>query len=529
MPPRKRAKFDTGNSLQSGAYKPQIMEKLKALGYSDEDLDARFDDRNWKWHSLLDDDSISTEAGWDSILPQLEKTIKLRQKHKALMFHAWRRSLREAEIKTRLAEFRPQLEHITLHKLFIDADLLELPVVKELVEEDECRVPLTDERWSTVQNILVQSVEDHATRIERHCFDAVIQAKYRAKELARERWSEEWDKEWEEREEELDREEEEHLDDPDYERPENSKYLDEPTEDLIKLEKDYEFDMQGLVKHSESVPLCLLSAQSLLEQEVDGIKRIISYVDILRSRATRPIIPDLDSDSNDRPWCREKISSSAEIIDTAVLLLRCLGISPRKEMVIMAACGKAFRCTRCYRGPASKGVSWAELVQHFLYEYRQYGELCKRNYNRNEDVPLRNDHTLVEEEYRLMGYGVPAEILRGAKFKGGRPPAGAGRLYTQLVSTWVPKIPPSLRKYLHLDDDEPVGIPWGDLGYDSPDELMELMDRPYKDVFPEKCGLCAKLGVEHREKSRIFLNDHLERKHGVDPEGHLLGAVDANS
>lgn len=280
-------------------------------------------------------------------------------------------------MKTRLAEFRPQLEHITLQKLFHDADLLELSVVKELVEEDECRVPLTDERWSTVQNILVQTVSDHAKRIEEHCHDAIVQAQDRGFEIAKARWWEDWCKEWEEREKEIDNEMEEqgyNLDDSNYEfnRPYNPKYPEERPGELEDLEDDYDFggfeedyDFESFEEDPNSIPTSLLFAKSLFEQEINGVKKITSYADLLRRRATRPLLAGLDTESGDLgAWRNEDVSSSGEIFDIAVLLLGCLEISPRKEMVFMAACGKAFRCTRCYRGPASKGVSWAELVNY---------------------------------------------------------------------------------------------------------------------------------------------------------------------
>ncbi len=39
------------------------MEKLKALGYSDEDLDPRFDDKSWKWKPLIDQIRFLSERG----------------------------------------------------------------------------------------------------------------------------------------------------------------------------------------------------------------------------------------------------------------------------------------------------------------------------------------------------------------------------------------------------------------------------------------------------------------------------------
>ena len=54
---------------------------------------------------------------------------------------------REEEMKKFLALCRPQLENFERHKLFLDVDLLELPLVRELIEEDECRIPVSEGRW----------------------------------------------------------------------------------------------------------------------------------------------------------------------------------------------------------------------------------------------------------------------------------------------------------------------------------------------------------------------------------------------
>ncbi|KLO18491.1 hypothetical protein SCHPADRAFT_119875 [Schizopora paradoxa] len=434
MSPRKRVKVDTSeteDASQACARRDEITEKLKALGYGDEDLDPRFDEDDWKWNTLLDNDSLSTEHSWEKILPQLEATIDLRREHKASEFRIWRRSLRETEVKARFSQYRPRLEYLVLHKLFLDADLFELPAVRELIEENECRVPLTEERWLTVQNILVQSVSDHASRIEEDCHDAVVQAKYGAKDLANERWSDERRKKWVQREEEIDREEEENgvdREDPEYERSWNPKYLDEPTDDLVELEEDYEFDIRGLVGGQDAVPLCFSSAQSLLEQEVDGIRIITSYTDILRRRATAPLY-------HGPAWRNEDLCSD-RIVDIAVLLLRHLGVSPRARMAYMVACGSVFRCRRCSQVPVSEGVTWAELVQHFVAEHRRYNELLMNASEEDINNLDENGHNLIEEEYRPLNLGVPVSMPEGLEEVAGGPFTNAGHLYTQLAATW---------------------------------------------------------------------------------------------
>jgi len=69
------------------------------------------------------------------------------------------------------------------------------------------------------------------------------------------------------------------------------------------------------------------------------------------------------------------------------------------------------------------------------------------------------------------------------------------------------------------DDDQPVGIPWGDFEYDSADDLMY---EDYDNLYTEKCKLCAKLGVEYAERTRVRLEAHMKSRHGTDLRGHIL-------
>ncbi len=115
---------------------------------------------------------------------------------------------RQNEMKARLSLFRPQLENFARHKLFLDADLLEFPKVKELVEENEGRIPVTDDRWLAVQNILFDAVKDHANKIEDDCNGVIENAKTEALQAVKDRWFEKRTQKWEERQEKRQKEKE---------------------------------------------------------------------------------------------------------------------------------------------------------------------------------------------------------------------------------------------------------------------------------------------------------------------------------
>ncbi len=120
-----------------------------------------------------------------NIKPQLEETIQLRRVYAATSFHTERRTARQQEMIDRFREFRPQLNELTMETLFLPPDLLELSIVKHLVEETECRIPLTDERWLSVQDILFDAVAMHGRTIEADCEKMIRTARNEILEASR--------------------------------------------------------------------------------------------------------------------------------------------------------------------------------------------------------------------------------------------------------------------------------------------------------------------------------------------------------
>ncbi|KLO04422.1 hypothetical protein SCHPADRAFT_1003308 [Schizopora paradoxa] len=499
-----------------------ITNKLKELGYTEEDLDSRFDERGWKWNSLLDISSPLTEKSWRLVFPQLSNTIELRRALKAPEFHELRRFKREGEMKAHLSESRPQLEIFAKHKLFLDADLLELPIVKELIEENECRIPVTEERWLAVWNILPQAVEDLATQIEEECDEVVHEAKKLAMQLAKDRYYAIAEKSWEEQQERFAQRSSDDEGDTEYE----DIHPDEDGDTFEDIEYNYQFDNRG---HQEgSVPLRLLSAQSLLEVEIEGVKTLTSYAAFLRKRASKRFFISHEPDCAERrvAWSDVNVSSSKEIVDTAESLLEDIQLTPQAKMAYMMACGSNFRCKHCFRGPAARGVTWPELVQHFLDELQAYRDLCEKNIEQRASVPLQNDHCLdVGECGRVVGGHEHVTMPHDIQNIAGGPFTDAGQSYTELAATWGFELHPGIADYLHLNGDEPAGVPFGGLADMMPYEGVEANN----DIYTEKCRLCAALGVVHGEMSPMLLVAHMERKHGTDLDGNLLGGANATT
>lgn len=77
-------------------------------------------------------------------------------------------------------------------------------------------------------------------------------------------------------------------------------------------------------------------------EECNGIKKFTSYADILRMRVLRPLPGEsLSCEPQALAWCKEKVTSSDQIVETT-------HASIETTMMHMAACGKLFRCIRCY-------------------------------------------------------------------------------------------------------------------------------------------------------------------------------------
>ncbi len=74
-------------------------------------------------------------------------------------------------------KYRSQLNSLPLGRLFLHGDLLELPVVKEVMEENEYRLPITSERWLRVANSFPDIVAAHCKVIEMDCVKKIREAR----------------------------------------------------------------------------------------------------------------------------------------------------------------------------------------------------------------------------------------------------------------------------------------------------------------------------------------------------------------
>jgi len=224
-------------------------------------------------------------------------------------------------MKEQFAKFRTQND-IPSAKLLLNADLLELPFVKELVEEDDCRVPLTKERWSLVTDMLPGAVLAHKKKIET---DFVMTVKT-AREVAFEA-SKSGD--------------------------ERRLYLDNSSTDADR--------MWAVQDDEDCIPARLLSATSLFKRSSNsGCKQLDAYSELLREMARKPLGCKIDSRS---VWCKGNYETSSGIVSTALCLLERLRLPYDANMAYMLACGMCFYCLNCHEGPGSRAMTWTQLAR----------------------------------------------------------------------------------------------------------------------------------------------------------------------
>jgi len=226
-------------------------------------------------------------------------------------------------------------------KLFLYGDLREFRVVKDVMEENNCRIPLTEERWLRVANALPDAVAELGKLVETDCAKMIKDA---ARQASRTNML------------------------PAY------------------IEND---DEREIEEGQDRIPICLLSATAIFKHDDYGYSIFDSYTEILRKRTLTP-----SSWVEARAWGEAGVNSTGAIVATASLLLAHLRLPKETTMSYMLACGCDFRCLRCSRISGELSMTWPKLVQHFIQKLKVFEDLHRRKKERNCDVPLLNDHDL---------------------------------------------------------------------------------------------------------------------------------------
>lgn len=118
---------------------------------------------------------------WKNILPKLEDLIQSKRKFEESRTRERNREKRRSELVRWYKEsvIRDQLDKKDLAPLrFVDLCLI--PCVKALIEEDDCRVEITPERWRFIEEKLPDLWTENTERVERACLNSLIKSSYAA-------------------------------------------------------------------------------------------------------------------------------------------------------------------------------------------------------------------------------------------------------------------------------------------------------------------------------------------------------------
>ncbi len=197
-------------------------------------------------------------------------------------------------------------------KLFLYGDLKELPVVKNVIEENKCKMALTEERWFRVTDALPDAVAELGKLIEMDCEKTIKDAARQAS------------------------------------RADGLRFYIDNNDDQREIEED-----------QDCIPTCLLSAAAIFKHDDYRCSIFDGYTEILRKRTTTPLYSWTEPHS---AWGEGKINSTGAIVTTASLLLEHLRLPKETTMSYMLACGCDFRCLRCSRISGKLSMTWLQLV-----------------------------------------------------------------------------------------------------------------------------------------------------------------------
>lgn len=209
--------------------------------------------------------------------------------------------------------------------LFTRGDLELQSFVKELVEENEFRIPMDDERWLLITEALPEIVAAHAKVIETDCVKKINEANDKALEESQSAG--------------------------------RCLYVNNNDKDLRQND--------NLGGDGDCIPICLLSATSFFKHAHYG-QDAERYAEVLHRRSLAPL---QSWSGGGFAWSTVNFLPSGPFVFTASCLLEHLRLPKNTTMAYMLACGADFQCLVCTRRSGTWSMTWAKLVcrQHFLY------------------------------------------------------------------------------------------------------------------------------------------------------------------
>ncbi|KAH8113511.1 hypothetical protein DFH11DRAFT_1544751 [Phellopilus nigrolimitatus] len=158
----------------------KILEKLEELGYASAELEEM--GRHTKtWIDMLRQPRELTDSRWKILRPQLEELIEKKREIVRRQICDQNRTKRIDELHALFVGFskdwkQRQGPNYAGHMLCF-ADLCKVPLVLELIEEKECSVEMTSERWKRIERTLPELIQSHTLLIEMDCASLLLSAR----------------------------------------------------------------------------------------------------------------------------------------------------------------------------------------------------------------------------------------------------------------------------------------------------------------------------------------------------------------
>ncbi|KAL5512672.1 hypothetical protein ACEPAG_2938 [Sanghuangporus baumii] len=300
--------------------KAQIEERLQASGYCKDEIEAMSflcvslpeNEKNLRkvWTRLLGQPKEVTERAWRNMRPKLEEILQEKRKLQRDRIVKINREKRRSELLNRYRTYAllHGLKDKSITLCFVD--LCEVPMVTDLVEENDCSVEITSNRWASIRDKLPQLINDHYKKIRHDCGALLVLALRKAAE---------------------------------------------------------DIDLESSFIHVDNKPDIVLRAYAFF-----GMYRELqppsTFHDVVSLRSRK-----LFATKDWGPWDPKRIQIEVLITQAACALLSSLGLSEDSTMEEMDALGMNLVCNQCDPVFRNR-MSWSYLVSHLCNEVKKYQE-----------------------------------------------------------------------------------------------------------------------------------------------------------
>ncbi|OCB85980.1 hypothetical protein A7U60_g6875 [Sanghuangporus baumii] len=178
---RKKADAEARNERHK-----QIADRLHSLGYSYEEIKGKqgrwIPDGSayWSWRNIVSQPKKLTERAWNKFRPELERLLLSGREIARKRAIETDRDKRKSELWRLYGKFMWRRSSWNLYDVpLCISDLYEIPIVLDMIEEDDCKVEITEERWQKIENELPVLQAMHARKVEFDCAKLLLSAQER--------------------------------------------------------------------------------------------------------------------------------------------------------------------------------------------------------------------------------------------------------------------------------------------------------------------------------------------------------------